>query len=61
MNPSLVQTFNTFQGKVSVRTPECTGDCIKAKICYLRSGSVPIALSNCIKGFGSVQSAFSGV
>lgn len=54
-NPSLVQQFNTFQGKTSVRTQPCTGDCIPAKICYIRSGSVPLALSNCIPNFGSVQ------
>ena len=55
LNSSLVQQFNTFQGKTSVRTQPCTGDCIPAKICYMRSGSVPLALSNCIPGFGSVQ------
>ncbi|CDO73191.1 hypothetical protein BN946_scf185007.g246 [Trametes cinnabarina] len=54
-DPSLVTTFNTFQGKGSVRTPACTGDCIAAKICYMRSGSVPIAKQNCMTGFGSVQ------
>ncbi|GJE85857.1 sphingomyelin phosphodiesterase [Phanerochaete sordida] len=59
-NPALVQQFNTFQGKTSVRSPFCSGDCIAAKICYIRSGSVPLALSNCIPGFGSVQSQFSG-
>ena len=59
-NPALVQQFNTFQGKTSVRSPFCSGDCIAAKICYIRSASVPLALSNCIPGFGSVQSQFSG-
>ncbi|KAH9858229.1 sphingomyelin phosphodiesterase [Lenzites betulinus] len=54
-NSSLVTMFNTFQGKSSVRSPPCTGDCIAAKICYIRSGSVPIAKQNCIAGFGSVQ------
>ncbi|KIM47617.1 hypothetical protein M413DRAFT_205073 [Hebeloma cylindrosporum] len=53
---SLVTTFNTLQGKSSVRTKPCTGDCITAKICYMRSGSVPIAMQNCKQGFGSVQS-----
>ncbi|KAI0778609.1 sphingomyelin phosphodiesterase [Trametes elegans] len=52
---SLVTVFNTFQGKSSVRSPACTGDCVAAKICYIRSGSVPLAKQNCIPGFGSVQ------
>ncbi|KAF8963912.1 Metallo-dependent phosphatase-like protein [Flammula alnicola] len=54
-NSSLVTTFNTFQGKGSVLTPPCVGDCITAKICYMRSGSVSIATKNCQAGFGSVQ------
>ncbi|KAH9178518.1 Metallo-dependent phosphatase [Lactarius sanguifluus] len=54
-NPSLVTTFNELQGKQSVLTPNCTGDCITAKICYMRSGSASIAIQNCPKGFGSVQ------
>ncbi|KAI9455922.1 Metallo-dependent phosphatase-like protein [Lactarius psammicola] len=54
-NPSLVTTFNEFQGKQSVLTPDCTGDCIAAKICYMRSGSASIAIQNCPRGFGSVQ------
>ncbi|KZT44307.1 hypothetical protein SISSUDRAFT_905 [Sistotremastrum suecicum HHB10207 ss-3] len=55
-NPSLVSTFNTFQGKQSVRSPNCTStDCVAAKICYMRSGSGSIARQNCIPGFGSVQ------
>ncbi|KAJ7597385.1 Metallo-dependent phosphatase-like protein [Mycena floridula] len=53
---SLVTTFNTFQGKSSIHTPPCTGDCIAAKICYIRSGSASIARQNCQQGFGSVQS-----
>ncbi|KAJ7492100.1 sphingomyelin phosphodiesterase [Mycena latifolia] len=54
-NSSLVTTFNEFQGKSSVLSPACTGDCIAAKICYIRSGSAAIAKQNCIQGFGSVQ------
>ncbi|TFK41947.1 Metallo-dependent phosphatase-like protein [Crucibulum laeve] len=54
-DPSLVTTFNTFQGKSSVQTKPCTGDCITAKICYIRSGSASIG-QNCQQGFGSVQS-----
>jgi hypothetical protein len=52
---SLVTTFHTHQSKGSIRSPPCTGDCIAAKICYIRSGSVPIARQNCIPGFGSTQ------
>ncbi|KIK07363.1 hypothetical protein K443DRAFT_627618 [Laccaria amethystina LaAM-08-1] len=52
---TLVSKFNTFQGKSSVRTPPCVGDCATARICYMRSGSVPIAQANCKTGFGSVQ------
>ncbi|KAJ7455920.1 Metallo-dependent phosphatase [Mycena galericulata] len=54
-NSSLVTTFNTLQGKTSVKTPACTGACATAKICYLRSGSAAIAKQNCATGFGSVQ------
>ncbi|KAJ7721427.1 Metallo-dependent phosphatase [Mycena maculata] len=54
-NSSIVTTFNTLQGKGSVLTPACTGDCATAKICYLRSGSAAIAKQNCVAGFGSVQ------
>ena len=50
-----IQTFNTLQGKGSVLTPECVGNCTAARICYMRSGSVPIAIANCIPGFNSVQ------
>jgi sphingomyelin phosphodiesterase len=54
-NPSLVATFNEYQGKQSVLTPNCTGECITARICYMRSGSASIAIQNCPRGFGSVQ------
>ncbi|KAK7063751.1 SER THR protein phosphatase family protein [Favolaschia claudopus] len=54
-NSSLVSTFNTLQGKTSVLTKPCTDDCVKAKICYIRSGSAAVAKQNCIQGFGSVQ------
>ncbi|KAL8661546.1 MAG: hypothetical protein Q9202_005491 [Teloschistes flavicans] len=55
---SLVSKFNTFEGKTSVQSPNCTSEaCAKAKICYMRSGSVALGLS-CPKGYGSVQSAF---
>ena len=42
-NRSLVELFNTYQGKSSVRSPNCTSDaCAAAKVCYIRSGSVPL-------------------
>ncbi|KAF8079019.1 Metallo-dependent phosphatase-like protein [Lyophyllum atratum] len=55
-DPSLVTVFNTMQGKGSIKTKACTGDCVAAKICYIRSGSASIAIQNCKPGFGSVQS-----
>ncbi|KAI0053471.1 sphingomyelin phosphodiesterase [Auriscalpium vulgare] len=54
-NSALVTTFHGFQGKQSVRTQPCTGDCIEAKICYMRSGSSTLSIQNCPRGFGSVQ------
>ncbi|KNZ72246.1 Sphingomyelin phosphodiesterase [Termitomyces sp. J132] len=53
-DPSLVMTFNTFQGKSSVQTKPCTDECVAAKICLIRSGSATFGLS-CPPGFGSVQ------
>ncbi|KZP10094.1 sphingomyelin phosphodiesterase [Athelia psychrophila] len=54
-NASLVTDFNTYQGKSSSLTPDCTGACATAKICYMRSGSAPIAMQNCVAGYASVQ------
>ncbi|KAK0303477.1 hypothetical protein LTR01_008032 [Friedmanniomyces endolithicus] len=55
---SLVSTFNTLQGKMSVRTPNCTCEaCVDAKICYIRSGSVALGRA-CPQGWGSVQSPY---
>ena len=40
---SLVSKFNTFEGKSSVKSPNCTSEaCAQAKICYMRSGSVAL-------------------
>lgn len=37
---SLTETFNTYQGKTSVKSPRCDNlACALAKVCYLRSGS----------------------
>ncbi|KAJ5520356.1 hypothetical protein N7463_000809 [Penicillium fimorum] len=54
----LVSLHNTYQGKRSVKSPRCTtAICQKAKVCYMRSGSVALG-SQCPQGYGSVQSAF---
>lgn len=56
----LVRTFNRLQSKSSVRTPPCTSDaCVKAKICYMRSGSAALG-KGCPQGFDSTQSAYTG-
>ena len=50
--------FNGFQGKMSVKTPNCTSQaCADAKVCYMRSGSAPLG-KQCPQGYGSVQSPF---
>ncbi|KAL2004087.1 hypothetical protein VTN02DRAFT_307 [Thermoascus thermophilus] len=55
---SLVTLHNTLQGKKSINSPDCTDRaCQKAKVCYMRSGSVALG-SQCLQGYGSVQSAF---
>lgn len=42
-NHDLVSKFNSFEGKMSVRSPNCTSDaCAEAKVCYMRSGSVAL-------------------
>ncbi|KAL8707325.1 MAG: hypothetical protein Q9220_007637 [cf. Caloplaca sp. 1 TL-2023] len=52
-NIELVSTFNTLEGKTSINSPTCTNAaCQKAKICYMRSGSVALGLS-CPKGLRS--------
>lgn len=49
-NHSLVAQFNTYQGKMSVKSPNCTSDaCAEAKVCYMRSGSVALG-SACPQG-----------
>lgn len=49
-NHSLVSQFNTYEGKMSVKSPNCTNDaCVAAEICYMRSGSVALA-QKCPKG-----------
>ncbi|KAG2353558.1 sphingomyelin phosphodiesterase [Suillus spraguei] len=35
-------------GKSSILTTPCTGECINATICYIRSGSASIANQNCV-------------
>ncbi|KAJ9224670.1 hypothetical protein DTO169E5_2752 [Paecilomyces variotii] len=58
-NISLVTLQNTYQGKSSTQSPNCTNPaCQEARICYMRSGSVALG-SQCPQGYGSVQSAFT--
>jgi hypothetical protein len=60
-NRTLVSQFNTYQGKMSVRSPNCTSvACAEAKICYMRSGSAALGRA-CPQGFASVQSPYTGV
>lgn len=48
---SLVSKFNTFEGKTSMMTPNCTSEaCAQAKICYMRSGSAPLG-RQCPQGY----------
>ncbi|KAK0727952.1 Metallo-dependent phosphatase-like protein [Lasiosphaeria miniovina] len=57
---TLATLFNTYQGKSSVRSPNCTSDaCTAAKICYIRSGSAALG-KQCPQGFGSVQGPYTG-
>ncbi|KAH6662038.1 Metallo-dependent phosphatase-like protein [Halenospora varia] len=59
-NRSLVEQFNTYQGKSSVKSPNCTSDaCAQAKVCYIRSGSAALGKA-CPQGFASVQSPYTG-
>ncbi|KAE8354800.1 Metallo-dependent phosphatase-like protein [Aspergillus coremiiformis] len=54
----LVTLQNELQGRMSVKSPQCTSkECQKAKICYMRSGSVALG-QQCPQGYASVQSAF---
>ncbi|KIY52639.1 sphingomyelin phosphodiesterase [Fistulina hepatica ATCC 64428] len=54
-NSSIVQMFHKLQGKSSVETGTCDDTCVEATICYMRSGSAPLAIQNCPAGYGSVQ------
>ncbi|EGG08061.1 uncharacterized protein MELLADRAFT_35173 [Melampsora larici-populina 98AG31] len=55
-NGTLISKFTKYQGKNSVRSPSCTSEeCIKNKVCYMRSGSASIAKEYCKMGYGSVQ------
>ncbi|KAG0703316.1 sphingomyelin phosphodiesterase [Suillus ampliporus] len=55
LDPALVQTYNTYQSKSSVAGLNCTGECIPAKICYMRSGSSSLAYQNCPAGYSSTE------
>lgn len=57
---TLVSLHNTYQGKMSIKTPNCTSTaCQTAKICYMRSASTALS-SECPTGYSSVQGPFSG-
>ncbi|KAJ5050724.1 uncharacterized protein L3040_002597 [Drepanopeziza brunnea f. sp. 'multigermtubi'] len=59
-NRTLVEAFNTYQGKSSIKSPNCTSEaCAAAKVCYMRSGSAALGRA-CPQGFASVQSPFTG-
>lgn len=46
----LVSLHNTYQGKQSVKSPNCTtAACQKAKVCYMRSGSAALG-RQCLQG-----------
>jgi Calcineurin-like phosphoesterase len=43
---SLVSKHNTYQGRNSVKSPNCTSNaCAEAKVCYMRSGNVALGRS----------------
>jgi hypothetical protein len=45
-NHTLIEQFNAFEGKMSVKSPNCTNNaCAEAKVCYMRSGSVALGKS----------------
>ena len=45
-NRTLVELYNTHQGKSSVLSPNCSSDaCAAAKVCYMRSGSQPLGIA----------------
>ncbi|KAG9308606.1 sphingomyelin phosphodiesterase [Chiua virens] len=46
-NSSLVELFYIHESKSSAASSKCTGSCINDTICYIRSGSAPVALQNC--------------
>jgi hypothetical protein len=49
-NHTLVSVFNTLDGKMSVKSPNCTSvACAEAKICYMRSGSAALG-NQCPQG-----------
>lgn len=55
IQPSLVSQFTEYQGRLSVKTTNCTSAvCQEAKICYMRSGSAALGQA-CTSGYSSVQ------
>jgi hypothetical protein len=57
-NHTLVSIHNTYQGKSSIMSPNCTSDaCAKAKICYMRSGNAALGRS-CPQGYVELPPLF---
>lgn len=58
-NRTLVEIFNTYQGKSSVKSPNCTSEaCAQAKVCYMRSGSMALGAA-CPQGYANVARSIS--
>lgn len=54
-NRTMVEVFNKYQGKSSIKITGCASDeCAAARVCYMRSGSTPLA-RECPAGYGFVQ------
>ncbi|PCH42292.1 Metallo-dependent phosphatase [Wolfiporia cocos MD-104 SS10] len=45
---SLVETFYSYASKGSIRIAPCTGECIPATICSIRSASASLLFQNCL-------------
>ncbi|KAK4702045.1 hypothetical protein P7C70_g4182, partial [Phenoliferia sp. Uapishka_3] len=55
IQPSLVSQFHQYQGRLSVKTGNCTSAaCVSAKVCYIRAGTAADGQA-CPKGYSSVQ------
>lgn len=58
IQPSLVETFSRHQGRLSVKSTNCTNEiCTAAKVCYMRSSNAAEG-KLCPRGYSSVQSPY---